>query len=212
MSMASTKKKAAIVVATVEDQVYVGLDVHADSIHVAVWKDGRCEADWVTSGDCAKLAEQLEPLRLGLRQVAYEAGPTGFALARLLACRGLPVIVCAPSKMPRTAVADAKTDRLDARKIAEYAAKGLLRGVTVPTEKEEHERALTRYRDDAVKRAATLKVKIKAALLFHGLGKLKSWSSAERERLLGMELPDEIRFILEDLHCTRLFLRVRRRR
>jgi len=197
--MARTKQQKAIVVATAEDQVYVGLDVHVDTIHVAVWKGGRCEADWVTSGDCGKLAEQLEPLRPGLKQVAYEAGPTGFALARLLASRELPVIVCAPSKMPRTPVADAKTDRLDARKIAEYAAKGLLRGVAVPTEKEEHERALTRYRDDAVKRAVAVKVKIKAVLHFHGLGKLKSWSAADRERLLGIALSDEIRFILEDL-------------
>jgi len=197
--MASTKQQKAIVVATAEDRVYVGLDVHADTIHVAVWKNGDCEADWVTSGDCAKLVEQLEPLRPGLKRVVYEAGATGFTLARLLASRGLPVIVCAPSKMPRMPAGDAKTDRLDARKLAGYAAKGLLKGVTIPTEKEERERALIRYRSDVVKRAATVKVRIKSVLLFHGFGKLKSWSAAERKRLLDMALPDEIRFVLEDL-------------
>ena len=199
--MLRSKQQKAIVSATAEDEVYVGLDVHVASIHVTVWKNGRCEADWTTSGDCGKLADQLEPLRLGLRKVAYEAGPTGFALARLLSSRGLPVIVIAPSKTPRQAVADAKTDRLDSRMLAEYAAKGLLKGITVPTEEEEYERALSRRRTDVVQKVTAVKVKIKAALRYHGCEALKSWSAAGRELLLGTELPDKVRFILEGLFC-----------
>ena len=197
--MFKAKSKNLAVSAVSGDEVYVGLDVHVDSIHVAVWKNGGHVASWVRSGDCGKLADQLEPLRPGLKQVVYEAGPTGFALARLLQSRKMPVIVCAPSRMPRTAVAGAKTDRLDAIKLAEYAAKGMLAGVTVPTEEEERERALVRHRNDTVRRAATVKVRIKSVLRYHGLGKIKSWTAAERERLFGMELPSEIRFILEEL-------------
>jgi transposase len=197
--MARSKQQQAIVTATAEDEVYVGLDVHKASIHVAVWKNGRLVADWATGSDGGKLAGQLEGLRPGLRSVAYEAGPTGFTLARLLDSRGMPVTVCAPSGTPRPAVAKAKTDRLDAIQLAEYAAKGLLKAVTVPTEREEHERALVRRREDVVKGGASAMVKIKAALLYHGCGALRSWTLDERKRLLATELPDEVRFVLEGL-------------
>jgi transposase len=209
--MARTKQQS-IVTATAEDQVYVGLDVHKASVHVAVRMNGHDVAEWVVTGDCAKLADQLEPLRAGLRQVAYEAGPTGFGLARLLTSRGLPVMVCAPSKTPRTAVVEAKTDRLDARKLAEYAAKGLLKPVTVPTEREEHERALIRHRSDVVGKATAVMAKIKSALLYHGCGALRSWSQEERQRLLDTELPKELRFVLESLFRELAFLDTEKKR
>jgi len=192
-------KKNAIVAVTAEDSVYVGLDVHKASIHVAVWKNGMLAAAWVTTADYATLADQLEPLRPALRQVAYEAGPTGFVLARLLASRQLPVMVCAPSKTPQTAGDETKCDRLDARKIAEYAAKELLSAVTVPTEREEHERALVRHRSHVVRNISRVKARIKSTLLFHQCGELASWTQAERLRLLNSELPLELRFELEAL-------------
>jgi len=65
--------------------------------------------------------------------VVYEAGPTGYSLARTIKAAGLPVGVVAPSKTPRQAAPDSKTDSLDARKLAEYAAKGLLRHIAIPT-------------------------------------------------------------------------------
>jgi transposase len=196
--MARTKKVPMISV-TAEDRVHVGLDVHKTSIHVAVWKNGSLAAAWVTSADYAALVEQLEWYRPALRRVAYEAGPTGFVLARLLASRGLPVMVCAPSKMPRSSGDETKCDRLDARKIAEYAAKDILPKVAIPTERQERERALVRHRNHVVKTIQRVKARIKSRLLFHQCGELASWTPAERQRLLDSELPEEIRFELEAL-------------
>ena len=192
-------KKNPMVSVTEKDDVYVGLDVHKASIHVAVWKNGSLATAWVTSADYVALADQLEQYRLALRRVAYEAGPTGFALARLLAFRQMPVMVCAPSKTPQTAADEAKCDRLDARKIAEYAAKDLLSAVTIPTEKEEHERALVRHRTHVVRNIARVKARIKSTLLFHQCGEIVSWAQLERQRLLDSGLPQEIRFELEAL-------------
>lgn len=196
--MPRTKKNTRIAV-TAKDQVYVGLDVHKKSIHVAVWKNDALAGAWVASADYDTLAEQLEPLRPALRKIAYEAGPTGFVLARLLQKRGFDVMVCAPSKTPQVAADEAKCDRLDARRLAEYVAKGLLCPVAIPTEREEHERAVVRHRDHVVKNIGRVKRQIKGALLFHQCGELASWSQAERSRLLDSPLPDELRFDLESL-------------
>jgi len=204
-------KKTPMVSVTEKDNVHVGLDVHKASIHVAVWKNGSLAAAWVTSADYTALAEQLEQFRPALRRVAYEAGPTGFALARLLASRQMPVLVCAPSKTPQTATDEAKCDRLDARKIAEYAAKDLLSTVTIPTEREERERALVRHREHVVRNITRVKARIKSTLLFHQCGELASWASAERERMLGSALPQELRFELEALFQELSFFEAQRK-
>ncbi len=192
-------KKNTRIIATAKDRIYVGLDVHKKSIHVAVWKnDGLADA-WVAGADYDALAKQLEPLRPAVRKIAYEAGPTGFVLARLLRERNFDVLVCAPSKTPQVAADEAKCDRLDARRLAEYAAKGLLAPVAIPTEREECERAVVRHRDHVVKNIGRVKRQIKSALLFHQCGELASWSRAERTDLLDSDLPDELRFELESL-------------
>jgi len=208
--MPRTKKNAVVAVST-EDVVYVGLDVHKASIHVAVWKNGMLATTWVATADYEALAEQLEPLRPALRRVAYEAGPTGFALARLLAFRQMPVLVCAPSKTPQTAADETKCDRLDARKIAEYAAKDLLSAVTIPTEKEEHERGLIRHRTHVVRNIARVKSRIKSTLLFHQCGEIASWAQAERQRLLDSDLPQELLFQLEALFQELSFFEVQKK-
>jgi transposase len=109
------------------DVVHVGLDVHKRSIHVAVWLNGRVVRHWVMPADPDQVVAHLGPLRAALVRVVYEAGPTGYRLARRLRSAGLPVQVVAPSKTPQRADRSAKSDRLDGVQLAAYSAGGLRR-------------------------------------------------------------------------------------
>jgi transposase len=95
---------------------FVGLDVHKDTIAVAVAEAGRAPARLVggIAHDVGKLLKVLahygEP---GWVQVVYEAGPTGYGLQRELARRGYHCQVIAPSLIPKRARDRVKTDRRD---------------------------------------------------------------------------------------------------
>ena len=100
---------------------FVGLDVHKDSIVVAVAETGRAPARLVGSitHDVAKLLKVLarygEPSAV---QIVYEAGPTGYGLQRALAQRGYCCQVIAPSLIPKRAGERIKTDRRDGLRLA----------------------------------------------------------------------------------------------
>ena len=136
---------------TSQDKLYVGLDVHKKSISVAIWLNDALAITFTTSAESARLIQQLQPLKKAIQWIVYEAGPTGYGLARALEKANLPVQVISPAHTPQPAKRQSKTDRLDCRKLAEYAAKGLLQPVTIPTEQEEADRQLQRLRDQLVK-------------------------------------------------------------
>lgn len=133
--------------------VYVGLDVHKDSIVIAVAQQGREAAEnWKTiPHDAVRLRKALRMLaRSGQDvKVCYEAGPTGFGLCRRLREAGMDCIVVAPSLVPTKAGERVKTDRRDARKLAHFLRSGDLTEVYVPDESVEAIRDLERARDDA---------------------------------------------------------------
>jgi transposase len=81
--------------------------------------------------------------------VSYEAGPTGFGLARALSAAGIRCEVVAPSKLERPPGDKVKTDRRDAERLARLLRIGELPGIRVPTETEEAARDLGRAREDA---------------------------------------------------------------
>jgi transposase len=81
--------------------------------------------------------------------VAYEAGPTGFALPRTLTAGGLRCVVVAPSKLKRPPGDWVKTDRRDAERLARLLRIGELPAIRVPSEAEEAARDLFRAREDA---------------------------------------------------------------
>jgi len=81
-------------------------------------------------------------------RVAYEAGPTGFGLARALRERGIPCVVAAPGKIERPATDRVKTDRRDAERLVRLLMIGGLHAVRVPTPAEEAMRDLVRARED----------------------------------------------------------------
>ena len=78
---------------TVDDDVYVGIDVHKVKYHIAIWLNEAIALTFVTPSDNIAIAQMLSKLKPGLKKVVYEAGPTGFSLARALSAASLPVAV-----------------------------------------------------------------------------------------------------------------------
>ena len=172
---------------------HVGVDVHKASYHVAVVTDLRgLIATWTQPADPALLVGRLAPVRAQVAQVVYEAGPTGFALVRRLQAAGLKAEVIAPSKIPTMPGPEAKSDRLDCRKLAVFAQKGLLRPVRVPDEREEADRQVVRLREQLARKLRVIQQQIKALLLQHGIAEpagLAYWTAASIDALrqLGLD-------------------------
>jgi transposase len=133
--------------------IYVGMDVHKDSIVIAIAREGREAAEtWKTiPNDGVQLRKVLKMLSKNGEslKVCYEAGPTGFGLYRYLQKAGIDCLVVAPSLVPSKAGDRVKTDRRDARKLAHFLRSGDLTQVYVPDEAVEAIRDLERARDDA---------------------------------------------------------------
>jgi transposase len=194
---------------TQDDDLYIGIDAHKKSLHVALWLNDAPAIDFVSPPDNEKLIDTLNNLRPALRMVVYEAGPTGYSLARAMQNADLPVSIVAPSKTPRQAAPDSKTDSLDARKLAEYAAKGLLRHITIPTKHQEAQRQLTRLREQLVTKQTRVKLQIKGFLLQHGIDQpqnLSRWSKAAVEYLKNIRLSEPLRYCLDTLIKELLFV------
>lgn len=168
----------------------VGLDVHVDSIAIGAAKAGR-EPPRFVGTVVPKLPSLLKALGSvgppeGLR-IVYEAGPCGYGLVRELRARGYQCEVVAASKIPRQAGERIKTDRRDALKLASLCRAGELVSVTVPDERDEAMRDLSRAREDAVRARLKARQQLKAMLLRHGkryTGK-SSWTAAH-ERYLAL--------------------------
>lgn len=111
----------------------IGVDVHKRSYHVAIRRADGKAATMVCPADPQGFVEQIQRLSIRVSAVAYEAGPTGFGLARALRSAGIVTLMAAPSRIPRAVSSGAKTDRLDCLRLADYATKGLIRPIAVPT-------------------------------------------------------------------------------
>src|SRR6478672_6190672 len=127
-------------------RTFVALDVHAASTVAAV-----LDAD---SGELSRQrlsgrAEELAAFVVGLEgpvRATYEAGPTGFALARRLQSAGVDCLVCAPGLVPRGPSDRVKTDQRDAERLVRLLVAGELHRVAVPSVDEEALRDLVRAR------------------------------------------------------------------
>lgn len=148
---------------------WVGLDVHARSV-VAGVLDGvsgelrSSRAPVLSDETVAWLLQLPAPVR-----VAYEAGPTGYGLARACAAAGIACVVAAPSKIPRAPGDRVKTDRRDAERLARLLRLGELVAVRVPEPHEEAARDLVRAREDARGDLMRARHRLSKLLLRHGL-------------------------------------------
>jgi len=161
--------------------IYVGLDVHKSSIAVAMAKGkGRAEVVETISNDWTRLLKALGELGAVQRlRVCYEAGPTGYGLARRLQASGICCIVIAPSRIPKEPGQRVKTDPRDARKLAELLRAGLLTEVKIPEVETEAMRDLERARDDAKNAERVVRHQLDKFLLRHG----RIWSKTKWTRL-----------------------------
>lgn len=169
----------------------VGLDVHLRRVEAAVIDMTSGELRRVRlPGETAATVELCASLP-GPVRVAYEAGPTGFGLARSLRGAGVACIVAAPGMIPRGARDRIKTDRRDAEKLARLLIAGELRAVHVPSEQVEALRDLVRAREDV--RGDLMRARHRAGklLLRHDVrypGPGRAWSVRHREWLDRVEL------------------------
>ena len=130
----------------------IGLDVHRATIAVAVAEEDGPPSSYGTIANdptaVRKLMVRLGGPEVRLR-VAYEAGPTGYALHRQLTRLGIDCVVVAPSLILVRPGDKVKTDRRDALKLARLLRSGDLTAVWVPDQEQEALRNLVRARADA---------------------------------------------------------------
>lgn len=149
---------------------YVGLDVHADTVAVAI-AEGRGEVRSLGTipnrpEPVRKLIKRLEPV--ATLRVCYEAGPTGYALYWQLTALGVKCEVVAPTLVPVKAGDRVKTDRRDAEKLARSYRAGDLTAVWVPDAAHEALRDVVRAREAAKKDQLRAKHRLSKFLLRHG--------------------------------------------
>ena len=147
----------------------VGLDVHATKIVAAVLdgESGQLQS-FAMGGESAGAAAFCVALP-GPVRVAYEAGPTGYGLARELAGRGVECVVAAPGKIPRAPGDRVKTDRRDAELLARLLLAGKLHPVRVPGDDEEALRDLVRAREAVRVDLMRARHRLSKLLLRHGI-------------------------------------------
>jgi transposase len=153
---------------------YIGLDVHKETIAVAVAGASRLDPEF--RGEIAnkpktiaKLVERLSREFNGeVLLFCYEAGPCGYVVYRQILELGHDCQVVAPSLVPKKPGERIKTDRRDARKLAQFLRNGDLTAVWVPDEEQEAMRDLTRTRDDFKAQERKARQQLNAYVLRHG--------------------------------------------
>ena len=163
---------------------YVGLDVHARSVHAAAIdvESGELRRARFGGGSDEVIA-WLEGLPQPLRG-CYEAGPTGFALYRAAEAAGMPLEVIAPSKTPRASGDRIKSDRKDAELLARLLLAGQLRAVAVPPPAFEAARHLARSREQVRNDLMRCRHRVSKLLLLHGrVYEAGAWTKTHRRWL-----------------------------
>lgn len=191
-----------------QELLYVGLDVHSQSISIALAEPGGGEVrnHGTISGCLHSLEKTLAKIRKAhpgrTLKVCYEAGPTGFVIARRLAQLKTECLVVAPTLIPNRSGDRVKTDARDAVKLARLLRAGELTPVHVPDATDEAMRDLCRARTDAVQDLRRSRSQLKAFLLRHGYrytGR-SAWTEAHRRYLRELVLPHPAhRVVLEDV-------------
>jgi transposase len=151
--------------------LWVGLDVHKESISVAVFEDARTQGRPVVTiaNEPTQIRKVFSRLKKeGEVRACYEAGSCGYEVYRQLAAMGIACDVVAPGLIPVRVGDRVKTDRRDAEKLARLFRAGELTSIRVPTEAEEALRDLIRCREDAREDVLRQRHHVLKFLLRHG--------------------------------------------
>lgn len=165
---------------------YVGIDAHKKDLFVAMLIGAeRTPVTWQLANEpkaVHRLVRKLERETPGPIRVFYEAGPCGYALQRQVTTARVSCDVVAPALIPRKPGERVKTNRRDARKLAELGRAGLLTAVQPPTPEDEAVRDLARARDDAREDLQRCRHRLGKLLLRRGLHYAgRNWTRAHRQ-------------------------------
>lgn len=165
---------------------YVGVDAHKKDLYLAMFiGDQTTPVTWQVANEpqaVRRLGRKLERDAPGPVRVCYEAGPGGYALQRTLTTARVRCQVIAPALIPRKPGERIKTNRRDARKLAELLRAGLLTEVHPPTPAEEAVRDLCRARDDAREDLQRCRHRLGKLLLRRGLHyRGRNWTRGHRD-------------------------------
>ena len=170
---------------------YVGLDVHKDSIAVAIAYAGREDPEsWGAIPNTRKaIAKLVDRLYLEKKTflLCYEAGPCGYTLYKNLTAMGMDCQVVAPPRNEKI-----KTDRRDALRLARLLRAGELVEVWVPDQEQEAVRDLCRCRADFKAQQQKLRQQLNAFVLRHGHHwptKQKRWTQKHLDWLESLDFP-----------------------
>ena len=152
-------------------RTFVGMDVHARSVKMCAINTETAEVirDSLAAdpqGVLAWVRNLGDPARI---RTVYEAGPTGYGLARVLLEAEIDCIVAAPSKLIRPPGDRVKNDARDAEHLARLLSLGQVTAVRVPSREEEAARDLVRFREDTRSDLMRARHRLSKLLLRHGI-------------------------------------------
>ena len=145
-----------------DQNVFLGIDVHKRTYSVVAVSEGEVVKKWRTTALPEGLVTQLKRFFSGAQlYTVYEAGFSGFVLHRVLEKAGITNLVVNPGSIEVAVHNRVKTDKRDALKMAILLEVGRLKGIRIPTEKEEQQRFLTRTRQQLIEDRTAIKNKIR---------------------------------------------------
>jgi len=194
---------------------FIGMDVHKDTIVVAVTATGDIGTATPygtfpnTTAALEKLVKRLRQAGSGPAKFCYEAGPCGYGVHRTLTKLGEECMVVAPSMIPRKSGDRQKNDKRDAANLAVLHRGGLLTAVWVPDAAHEAMRDLIRARLAAVRAIRVARQQLSAFLLRHERiypNGRKAWTKAHRRWLMGQSFAQSAQQIVlqESIEAVRL--------
>lgn len=205
--------------------IYVGIDIHKNDWQVVTRCEGINLYNHRMAGKSHVLIDYLNRhFRGGAFKCAYESCAWGFSLHRYLTNAGMECIVVHAADLPSTNKERVnKTDKVDARRLAEHLENGSLKAIHVPSEQRQKERSLIRLRKKIVNQLTSSRNSLKSALKYHGIEvpenftKPGCWSHRfmqwiEQQAMNDPDLKDTLLFMLKDVRNHRdLLLQIERR-
>jgi len=185
--------------------VFIGLDVDKKSYVFTVRYDDGINRPKRMPASPDMLLKYIIKHHEGKRVIcAYETGPTGFGLYDYLTENNIPCLVVSPFTIPKATNETAKTNKIDANKIAEYLHYGKLNSVMVPVGKYRELRHLVRIREKYTTMRIKAKQRIRALLLQESLYEsLKdeglAWTVEYMHKLKEIKTTDAVRYRLDML-------------